>query len=628
MEVRDDGAIYRASSQMVESTELLLDWDRFYLGSLGRWLSGSTPAMSHAAYWIGGTIPWVSPKDMKSLRLDDAVDHITQRAIKDGAKLLPVGSVLIVVRGMILAHSVPVALTEKPLSFNQDIKALVPNEGVHGEFLLYWIHASKERLRSLVTESTHGTKRLPAEMLFREAVFLPSPLEQQAIAEALSDADALIESLSLLLAKKHQIKRGAMQELLTGEKRLPGFEAEWVTRRLDQLADIRSGGTPSTTQDQFWNGDVLWCTPTDITALDGHKYLIDTARKLTLLGVHASATELLPAHSIIMTSRATIGECAINVLPVTTNQGFKNFVPLEGVDTDFLYYVLLMQRAAFINLCSGSTFLEIGKTQLSPYQVTVPAGKGEQTAIAQVLSELDEEIVALQGKLAKARDLKQGMMQALLTGRIRLAQPASKVIPLLGKPATNLPAAQPAHNWQINEAVVIGVLVQRFGNEKFPLPRKRRVKLTYLLHRHAEGRAEGYLKKAAGPYDPNTKYKGPEQIALKNGYVRALRNDKYEGFVAGDRIEQAQRYFEQWYGAATLEWLERFHYRKTDDLELLATVDMAMVDLAANGKSADMASVKRVIAAHPEWRPKLSRELFSDERIAAAIAECAALFPA
>jgi type I restriction enzyme S subunit len=148
----------------------------------------------------------------------------------------------------------------------------------------------------------------------------------------------------------------------------------------------------------------------------------------------------------------------------------------------------------------------------------------------------------------------------------------------------------------------------------------------YLLHRHAEGRAEGYLKKAAGPYDPNTKYKGPEAIALTNGYVRAVRNDKYEGFVAGDKIEQAQRYFEQWYGVEALGWLERFHYRKTDDLELLATVDMAIVDLAGAGQLADVAGVKRIIAAHPEWVPKLSRQLFSDDHIASAIAECQALF--
>lgn len=239
---------------------------------------------------------------------------------------------------------------------------------------------------------------------------------------------------------------------------------------------------------------------------------------------------------------------------------------------------------------------------------------------------MDSDIALVEKRLRKARGIKQGMMQALLTGRVRLVQSALSLIPLHTKPTANPPTSPSSHNWQINEAVVIGVLAQRFGNGKLPLGRKRRVKLTYLLHRHAEGRAEGYLKKVAGPYDPNTKYKGPEQIALKNGYVRALGNGTYEGFVAGEKIEQAQRYFDQWYGAATLEWLERFHYRKTDELELLATVDMAMVDLAANGEPADVTSVKRVIAEHPEWLPKLSRELFSDERIAAAIAECQTLF--
>lgn len=456
----------------------------------------------------------------------------------------------------------------------------------------------------------------------------PTLVEQQAIAEALSDADALIESLSLLLTKKRQIKQGAMQELFTGKKRMPGFNGGWASRRLDQLATIRGGGTPSTTQNQFWSGEILWCTPTDITTLNGYKYLSDTERKLTPLGVHASAAELIPARSIVMTSRATIGECAINMVAVTTNQGFKNFVPFDNVDVEYLYYLLQMQRPGFISLCSGSTFLEIGKTQLSAYEVIVPTEKREQAAISRALSEMDESLATLEGKLTKAHDIKQAMMQELLTGRIRLVQPVSNVIiPLPVKPATaNPPSSQSAHNWQINEAVVIGVLARRFGSEKFPLPRKRRVKLMYLLHRHSEGRAEGYLKKAAGPYDPNTKYKGPEAIALKNGYVQALRNDKYEGFVVGDKIEQAQRYFEQWYGTATLEWLEQFHYRKTDDLELLATVDMAMVDMATSGEPVDVAGIKSVIAAHPEWVPKLSRALFSDEHIASAITECQALF--
>lgn len=254
----------------------------------------------------------------------------------------------------------------------------------------------------------------------RARVPLPTKTEQQAIAQALSDADALIESLNQLIAKKRQIKQGAMQELLTGKRRLPGFSGEWEVKRLAELADIRSGGTQSTTQPQFWDGGVMWCTPTDITALNGFKYLSNTSRTISTEGLKASSAEIIPTHSIVMTSRATIGECAINTVSMTTNQGFKNFVPFDSVDAEFLYYLLTTQRAGFIGLCSGSTFLEIGKTQLSGYQVQVPKTKSEQTAIATVLSDMDIELAALESRLDKARQIKQGMMQELLTGRIRL----------------------------------------------------------------------------------------------------------------------------------------------------------------------------------------------------------------
>jgi type I restriction enzyme S subunit len=125
-----------------------------------------------------------------------------------------------------------------------------------------------------------------------------------------------------------------------------------------------------------------------------------------------------------MTSRATIGECAINRVPVSTNQGFKNFVPLEDTDVDFLFYLLLTQKQKFVRLCAGSTFLEIGKAQLVVFEVKMPSTKAEQTAIAAVLSEMDAEIAALEARVAKARQVKQGMMQELLTGRIRLVDGA------------------------------------------------------------------------------------------------------------------------------------------------------------------------------------------------------------
>ena len=292
---------------------------------------------------------------------------------------------------------------------------------VDSEYLCCFINSEAGQTYFEQNQIGGGQKNVNAGSLKYLAVPLPpTKAEQEAIAEALSDADALIESLEQLLVKKRQLKQGAMQELLTGKKRLPGFSGEWEVKRLGELADIHSGGTPGTTQPQFWDGDILWCTPTDITALKGFKYLNSTSRTISQQGLKVSSAELIPANSIAMTSRATIGECAINQLPITTNQGFKNFVPSGTVDVEFLYYLLLTQKQGFISLCGGSTFLEIGKSQLAAYEVRLPATKSEQTAIATILSDMDAEIAALETKLTKARNLKQGMMQELLTGRIRL----------------------------------------------------------------------------------------------------------------------------------------------------------------------------------------------------------------
>ena len=189
---------------------------------------------------------------------------------------------------------------------------------------------------------------------------------------------------------------------------------DWTVKRLEEVADIHSGGTPSTSQSHFWDGDILWCTPTDITALKGRKYLNDTARKITLQGLKSSSADLIPVNSLVMTSRATIGECAINQLPVSTNQGFKNFIPNKGTNTEFLYYLLQTKKQGFIRLCGGSTFLEIGKSQLNNFLVQWPSSKAEQEAIAEALSDADALIVSLEQLIQKKRLIKQGAMQELL----------------------------------------------------------------------------------------------------------------------------------------------------------------------------------------------------------------------
>ena len=425
MEVREPNAKYlaRSGDKQTELGVIPEDWDAAILPSIIWFQEG--PGLRNWQFRPRGlkVINVTNLQETGYLDLSKTERHISWEEFERIYKhfLIDDGDVVMASSGNSYCKTSIVREIDLPLLMNTSVIRFKPKERVGRSFMLIYLKSKyfKDQIDLMITGGAQPNFG-PAHL---NKVFVPLPptkSEQEAIAEALSDADALIESLEQLLAKKCNIKQGAMQELLAGKKRLPGFSGEWEVKRLVQLADIRSGGTPSTTQPQFWDGDILWGTPTDITALNGRKYLFDTSRKITLYGLKSSSAEVIPANSIVMTSRATIGECAINRLPVTTNQGFKNFVPFENVDVEFLYYLLLTQKQGFVSLCGGSTFLEIGKAQLAAFEVRLPATKVEQTAIAAILSDIDAEITALEAKLAKARSLKQGMMQELLTGRIRL----------------------------------------------------------------------------------------------------------------------------------------------------------------------------------------------------------------
>ncbi|WP_434695926.1 restriction endonuclease subunit S [Pseudomonas sp. Z1-14] len=392
------------------------DWRYLPITKVARLESGHTPSKRRSDYW-GGGINWVSLFDSKGLsrnEISTTEKTITEEGLNNSsARLLPAGTVVFSRTATVGKTSVMAS----SMATSQDFANYICGSDLHNIFLVYLFRGMGRTWKTLMAGSIHNTIYMPTFKALKIPV--PPLPEQKAIAAALSDTDELIESLEKLLTKKREIKQGTMRELLTGLRRLPGFSAEWETKRLNQLADIRSGGTPSTSQSEYWDGDILWCTPTDITRLNGHKYLSDTSRKITLLGLHVSSSELIPENSIIMTSRATIGECAINLRPLCTNQGFKNFIPFDGVSFEFLYYLLSAQKQKFISLCGGSTFLEISKSQLVVYEVQVPDEK-EQTAIASILSAIDAELTTLETKLQKAHRLKQGMMQELLTGRIRL----------------------------------------------------------------------------------------------------------------------------------------------------------------------------------------------------------------
>lgn len=214
-----------------------------------------------------------------------------------------------------------------------------------------------------------------------------------------------------------------MGELREGYKQtdIGIIPANWNLIKLKKLGVIYSGGTPSTSNAEYWdNGDINWCTPTDISALMGRKCIEKSSVRITKIGLNNSSAHLLPSNSILVCTRATIGKAAINKAPMATNQGFKNIVITKDFHIDYVYYQIVFGENRLIALGSGSTFFEVSKNNFDNFFIPIPEDSFEQEAIAEVLSDLDSLIEALDQRIAKKRAIKEGAMQELLTGKKRL----------------------------------------------------------------------------------------------------------------------------------------------------------------------------------------------------------------
>ncbi|TRZ52723.1 restriction endonuclease subunit S [bacterium] len=287
-------------------------------------------------------------------------------------------------------------------------------------YLSYHFHSEgfKQRVRDVAVGQTMASlnTRILMGVL---TVIPPTKAEQEVIAEALSDADALIESLEQLIAKKRHIKQGTMQELLRPK-------VGWVEKRLGNTAVLKAriGWQGLTTAEYLDSGDCLLVTGTDFKGgyIDwSNCHYVEESRYKQDKNIQ------LKEHDVLVTKDGTIGKVAlVNHLdrPATLNSGVFVIRSIkDAFHPDFFYYLLCSNVfTEFLGqLCAGSTINHLYQKDFVNFIYKTPATLPEQTAIAAILSDMDAEIAALEAKLAKTRQLKQGMMQELLTGKTRLA---------------------------------------------------------------------------------------------------------------------------------------------------------------------------------------------------------------
>lgn len=484
-----------------------------------------------------------------------------------------------------------------------------------------------EIIEKQILSENNGSSQpnLSAESVKRFLIPLPGITEQIAISGTLSDVDSLTSSLQKLIEKKKAIKQGAMQELLTGKKRLPEFSGEWNQFRLGEMTEIYSGGTPSTTISEYWGGSIPWMSSGELN----NKKIYDVEGRITQKGMQNSSAHLIPKYCVLIGLAGqgkTRGTAAYNYISLCTNQSIAAIYPNDKkFDSRFLYYIIDSMYESLRELSSGDGGRGgLTKGLISNLEIYMPEVP-EQQAVAQVLSDMDSEIEQLEKKLAKYQQIKQGMMQELLTGRIRLVDADGKEQPKAQ--ILQEKQSQPAHNQHFDDAVMIAGIVNAFYSEKYPLGRKKVQKLLYLVRRKEQADISAFHKKAAGPYADEVRYKGGEPIAKKNKYIQVKRSEKGSRFEKGVQMQQAMAYLREWGKQADIDWLvSQFQYTSVNELELLATVDMAICDLQREGKEISVASIKDLIRSNKEWRDKLKKTYFRDSDIQRAIKKCEDLF--
>lgn len=393
-------------------------WEIVHLTSVARLESGHTPSRRRPEYW-DGDIPWISLHDSNAL--DVPVINRTAKTISklglenSSARLLPKGTVVFSRTATVGKATV----MGREMATSQDFANYVCGARVSAQFLMHLFRYMEREWSRLMAGSTHNTIYMP---VFRDLqVMLPPRSEQDAISIALSDVDALISSLDELIAKKRDIKQAAMQQLLTGKQRLPGFGGQWVVKSLGELGRFLKGS--GVKKDEAQSGELPCIRYGEIYT--HHDDVVRTFNSRISRHVAQTATRLMQGDLLFAGSGETkeeIGKCVAFVDDCEAYAG-GDIVILRsvGVDPTFMGYYLntspICQQKA--SKGQGDAVVHISATALSSLSVKIPELK-EQREIASVLSCIDTEIAILELRRDKTHALKQGMMQELLTGRIRL----------------------------------------------------------------------------------------------------------------------------------------------------------------------------------------------------------------
>lgn len=375
------------------------DWEVKQICDFTSVITGGTPNTQISGYW-GGDIPWMNSGELNLKFVYDVEGRITEEGLRHSSThLIPAECVLVGLAGQGKTRGTA-AYNYIELCTNQSIASLLPTKN-HSTLYLYYVIDSMYDYLRILSSGDGGRGGLNKQILNSLKVLLPPLPEQKAIATALSDVDALISALEKKIAKKKLIKQGAMQQLLTGKKRLPGFTEEWVEKKLGDISHIKTGNR---------NGDQA--------VLNGlYPFFVRSQN------VYRIDSYSFDGEAILVPGEGGIGNIFHYIKGkfdyhqrVYKISHFNN-----SVCGKYIYFYMLRYFGDYaLSLTVKATVDSLRLSTFEKFMISMPNNIKEQQAIATILSDMHKEISDLEAKRDKYRLIKQGMMQKLLTGQIRL----------------------------------------------------------------------------------------------------------------------------------------------------------------------------------------------------------------
>ena len=415
--------------KMTELGPIPEGWEVKPLGDVAETSSGGTPSRARPDFFQG-TIKWFTTTELLDCKLYDSIEHISNEALKNSsAKVFPPKTLLMAMYGATIGR---LGVLQNHASTNQACCAIFCGDALFPDYAYYYLY----HLRPNIIERGCGAGQpnISQEIVRSLPVVLPPLPEQEKIAEALSDVDALLSAMTTLIEKKRAIKQGAMQELLgmrndeSGMRNVPrcrlaGFSGEWVEKRLGECGSFSKGAGISRAQA---NSGRIPAVRYGELYTTHHEY-IKTFESFISDDVARCSTKLTRGDIVFACSGETkeeIGKCAAFIGDEIAYAGGDLLIlsPKEMYDSKFLAFELNIPFCALQKAAAGQgdAVVHIRQRSLEELIVRIPPTLAEQQAIAAVLSDMDAEIAALEAKRAKYESIKQGMMQELLTGKTRL----------------------------------------------------------------------------------------------------------------------------------------------------------------------------------------------------------------